>query len=329
MTDEFDDLDDYLDEFDEEILSQEPGATLPANNEPKEDKKNIENKPKTTTETGDVDELDEEAINDFNLNEFANNAGLDPQFSSQLENFMNMLDPQGNNSNNELKALFEQANSKDGETDEDEFQHTINETINRLKHSSQQVEDESTKKLDKDEELLTTLLNSLDIGGEGTGEGIEGFDELKDLLSGEGTKEGGEGGEEDVDKLADVVLKMINKLTSKDMMYDSVKSAVTNYREYFKNFKNNNKVNEENEDHKRYLEQFKHLENVLNKFDEATYNDGDAETKEFIDNEMENFNKLLPPPPGVIQDNLGDLGLDNVKWNDKEVPQDLDGCVQQ
>lgn len=317
MADEFDDLDDYLDDFDEEILSQEPGATL------------IDStgagKPEESLSKNDLTQEEEEETAD--LKEFAAAAGLDPQFSKQLESFMSMLDPQG--TGNELNSLLNNSdvNSKETKANNGKgngFQDTVNETINRLKTSSQQVEDESTQKLDKNEELLTTLLNSLDIGGN---DSLGEFNELKELLSEESMS--GEGDAGDVDKLTNVIMKMLNRLTSKEMMYDSVSTAVANYHEYFKDLKNNSKPNEENEDYKRYAKQLEHLENVKGKFDQSDYNEEDPEIRDYIDQEMENFNKILPPPPGVIQDNLADMGLDNVKWNDKEIPSDMEGCVQQ
>lgn len=318
MADEFDDLDDYLDEFDEEILSQEPGATVIDKKGGAESNLKLSNNDKAPAEEKES----------ADIKEFAAAAGLDPQFSKQLEDFMSMLDPQG--TGNELNSLLNEPDiGEKGKTTvngkENGFQDTVNETINRLKTSSQQVEDESTQKMDKNEELLTTLLNSMDIGGD---ESLEGFDELKDLLS---ENNGGAmgAGDGDVDKLTNVIMKMLNRLTSKEMMYDSVNTAVTNYHEYFKDLKNSSKPSEDNEDYKRYVMQLKHLENVKNKFDDSSYNEEDPETRDYIDQEMENFNKILPPPPGVIQDNLADMGLDNVKWSDKEIPTDLEGCVQQ
>ncbi|KAG0671405.1 Peroxisome chaperone and import receptor [Pichia californica] len=294
--DDFDDLDDYLDDFDEEILSQEPGATI------KKDENLIES-------------------NENSNNNDIINSGLDPQFNKQLENFMNMLDPNGDG--NTLNSLLDKSNNNNNNNNEIEFKQSINETINRIKSSSKQVDDESTKKMDNDEELLTTLLNSLDIDGNDN-EGFEGFQELKELL-GNDNKNNSESDGDKVDKLTNVVMKMLNRLTSKEMMYDSVNSAVQNYKEFFKE---NNSITIGN-DYERFKQQLKHLENVKNKFDDSAYNEDDEKTRDFIDQEMESFNKLLPPPTGVIQDNLGELGLDNVKWNDNEVPDDLEGCVQQ
>lgn len=306
--DDLDDLDDYLDDFDEEILSKEPGETILNKGD------NLSNNKSNERNETEINFNEDPDIDDITK--------LDPEFTKQMENFMNMLDP--NNNGNSLNDLLN--NSKPNDNKEINFQQSVNETIDRLKNSSQQVEEESTKNMNKDEELLTTLLNSLDIDGE-NGEEFEGFEELKGLLGNKNGKEGdiGEEGEnsDDVDKLTNIVMKMLNRLTSKEMMYDSVNSAVENYQVYFKNH------NKEDEDHQRYQKQLQHLENVKRQFDSKDYNENDEKIRDIIDKEMEDFNKLLPPPPGVIQDNLADLGLDNVKWNDKEVPDDLEGCVQQ
>jgi hypothetical protein len=327
MADEFDDLDDYLDEFDEEILSQEPGATIPKHENDEHSTKNKEND-------------NDDSINELkDINKMVEATGLDPDFAQSIAEFMSQLDPNGNG--NELEALLDNENESLTEFNENDtignggFQSTINETINRLKTSSQQVDEESTKKMNKDEELLTTLLNSLDIGGDVNS--FEGMDELKDLLNGfdNNINENGDTSnnnnndddDEGLDKVSNVLLKMLNRLTSKEMMYETVSSAVINYQDYFKD--NKNKTNVKPEDHERYLKQLEHLQNVKNSFDKEDYSEDDQETRDYIDQQMESYNKLLPPPPGVIQDNLGEMGLDGVKWNDKEVPNGLEECIQQ
>lgn len=257
MADEFDDLDDYLDEFDEAILSQEPGATLEHH---------------------------------------------EPELAKNVEEFMKELEPEAG------------------------FGDTINDTINRLKSANKEI-DEKSSSVNENEELLTTLLNSLDLGGDS-----EGFDELKELL-GNSNLEGlgglagdaGDGNAEDVDKLSNVLMTMLNKLTTKDMMYDTVTSAVTNYNEYFRE----NKPIKGNKDHDRYVAQLRHLNNVKEKFDSPEYDPESEDIRDYIDEQMEQFNKLLPAPEGVVQDNLGSLGLDSVNWDDNEVPKDLENCIQQ
>lgn len=253
MADEFDDLDDYLDEFDEEILSKEPGETLEKH---------------------------------------------DPELSKNVDEFIKELEPEA------------------------KFGNTINDTINRLKTSNKEI-DENVTVGDENEELLATLFNSLDIGDG------EGFDELKELLKNNNLDDLGDlpEGEDDkdVDKLSNVLMGMLNKLTTKDMMYETVSTAVTNYNLYFEK----NKPVKGNKDHDRYVSQLRHLQNVLEKFDSPDYSPDDDKVRDYIDEQMEEFNKLLPAPEGVVQDNLGGLGIDNVSWNDNEVPKDLENCVQQ
>lgn len=285
--DEFDDLDDYLDDFEEEILSQEPGATII---------------PETINEIDDISKITQ-------------SIGMNENLSNEISEFIKQLDPNGDG--NELNDVL---NSKEGMNENMGFQDTINETINRLKSSSKQVEDESSEKFTKDEELLTTLLNSLDIGGDiGS---MEGMDELKGLLNG---TNGGINDENNIDEMSNVLMNMLNKLTSKEMMYETISNAVNNYEEYFK--KDNKEV--KGDDMNRFKSQLKHLKNVKETFDKEDYNENDSNIREFIDIEMENFNKLLPPPEGVIEDNLSGLGLENFKWNEQDIPNELEGCVQQ
>lgn len=286
--DEFDDLDDYLDDFEEEILSQEPGATII---------------PETINEIDDISKITQ-------------SIGMNENLSNEISEFIKQLDPNGDG--NELNDIL---NSKEGMNGNMGFQDTINETINRLKSSSKQVEDESSEKFTKDEELLTTLLNSLDIGGDiGS---MEGMDELKGLLN--GNNNGGINDENNIDEMSNVLMNMLNKLTSKEMMYETISNAVNNYEEYFK--KDNKEV--KGDDMNRFKSQLKHLKNVKETFDKEDYNENDSSIREFIDIEMENFNKLLPPPEGVIEDNLSGLGLENFKWNEQDIPNELEGCVQQ
>lgn len=317
MSDEFDDLDDYLDEFDEEILSQEPGATV---NNDYNDK--VGAKSNTASKQDDTIFGDDELKD---ITKMAQEAGLDAGFANTFADFMKQLDP--NSNGNELTALMgEKDNGEEGETESigggGGFQSTINETINRLKTSSKQVDEESTKKMDKDEELLTTLLNSLDI--DGNGGGFEGMDELKDILSGLDDKGDQQGDEEGIDKVSNILMNMLNKLTSKEMMYDTINTTISNYDGYFQDSRN--KTNDSPQDYERYEKQLGHLQNVKKAFDAADYDEADPGVRELIDEEMERYNNLLPPPPGVVQDDLGALGLDNISWNDKDVPE---GCVQQ
>ncbi|TID18147.1 hypothetical protein CANINC_003888 [Pichia inconspicua] len=255
MADEFDDLDDYLDEFDEEILSQEPGATLKKHS---------------------------------------------PELSKTVEEFVKELEPEA------------------------KFGNTINDTINRLKTSNKSI-DETVTVGDENEELLATLLNSLDIGDG------EDFDEIKKLLKdsnlddfGKGDGDG-DGDGDDVDKLSNMLMGMLNKLTTKEMMYDTISTTVNNYNVYFEK----NKPVKGNKDHDRFVSQLRRLQNVLDKFDSPNYSPDDEVVRDYIDEQMEEFNKLLPAPEGVVEDNLGALGIDKVSWNDNEVPKDLENCVQQ
>lgn len=284
--DEFDDLDDYLDEFEEDILSQEPGATVI---------------PEDKVQSG-------EKVTNESIDDIARSLGMDEAFAENISQFMKQLDPNGNG----LEAEVEKKGKIGGG-----FQDTINETINRLKSSSKQVEDETSEKFDKDEELLTTLLNSLDIGGDVGG--LEGVDELREMLQ----KGDGEG----IDQMSDVLMNMLNKLTSKEMMYETINTAVKNYEEYFADEEQIKDVSED--DIARYRAQLKHLGNVKETFDKDDYSEDNEKYRDFIDEEMENFNKVLPPPSGVIEDNLAQLGLENFKWNENDIPNELEGCVQQ
>jgi len=250
-------------------------------------------------------------------------AELDPNLANELQTLVAQLDQPGVNI------------EKDGKNSTKNFKSALNDTINRIKESSETVDKESTKSMENanDEELLTTLLKSMDLG-DLSGEDIESqADDLLKLLG----KQGGEGSEEqDADGITNMLLDALTKLTGKDMLYDTVSQSCIKYEKFFQSHdKPSNGGNNDDltlSDYLRYEAQYQHLKNIKTRFDSTSYSDDNKDDRTYVDAEMEKFNNLYPPPEEVMDDNLNALGVDNLKWGDQDVPFDqgsLDGCQQQ
>lgn len=151
-----------------------------------------------------------------------------------------------------------------------------------------------------DHDLLTDLLASLDLGS------IDGLN-------------GDEG------DLATMLTDALAKLTTKDMLYDTIAQSCDKYEEYFASHAKPADA-QGLSDHLRYEAQFAHLKTIRDIFEAAEYADGDEAQRKRIDEEMEKFNNLAPGPEGVLDDDLKGLG---VGFGDDDVPFDVDGCQQQ
>ncbi|GMM31038.1 hypothetical protein DAMA08_037830 [Martiniozyma asiatica (nom. inval.)] len=223
-------------------------------------------------------------------------------------------------SHNGSKKLLDELNL-DSATSPD-FSGLVDATLRRVNQSTQNVDETAQENAAKgtEEDLLATLLKSLDIDGD--------FD-LEGLGLGEGDGDDGNGngnGNGDGDGLDNLLLDALSKLTSKALMYDTINSACSKYDSYMAT------IEKSNPDYERYLKQHTHMRNIKLTFDSGEYSDDNSELRDYIDAEMEKFNDLYPPPPEVMDDNLKALGADQLNWNDGDVPwdqKDLDGCQQQ
>lgn len=217
---------------------------------------------------------------------------------------------------NEIDRLVEEIESKIDNAPPQTFRSILEDTKERIKESEETVDKSAETEAPKDEELLATLLKSLDIDGD-----FEGGDLFKML------NESGEGGGD----IGDLLTEALGKLTGKEMLYDTISDSCLKYEGYFKE---NPKptTGDGLSDYLRYEAQYNHLSNIKQRFESENYSDSNDSDREFVDSEMEKFNNLYPPPAGVISDDLNAMGVEGLKFGDKDVPFDErsleEGCQQ-
>lgn len=153
--DDLDDLDDYLDDFADDILSKPPGYDLEkekntAASEPSE----AETLKETTRPEKGASEEDQLA--DLLKQLEKDSPEAKQQFESLLKDMTTLTEKTPETSNGDIE---QDANLKD----------TISSTLNRLKQSGAKV-DQSIKD-EQPDKLLAELLNQMNLDGDGSGEG--------------------------------------------------------------------------------------------------------------------------------------------------------------
>ena len=99
---------------------------------------------------------------------------------------------------------------------------------------------------------------------------------------------GGEGGDEDFSKM---LMGMMEQLTNKEILYEPMKELDDKFPGWME--KNKGKVPEE--DWKRYEEQQTLVREIVGRFEEKSYSDGNAKDREYI---VERMQKVSGIPNG-------------------------------
>ncbi|CDK24440.1 unnamed protein product [Kuraishia capsulata CBS 1993] len=156
--DDLDDLDDFLDDFQDELLEDAQ-------------KKEAESKKEVETKEATPDGENQNASDTSNIE-----LELQKQFEQLLID-MSMNDPK---TSDDLKSVMDDLKSEanDKKAGGSNFQNAISETISRLKTSGEQVDQQI--KQEQPDELLTQLLSSLG-GGDPSGL-LGGSDDISKLL---------------------------------------------------------------------------------------------------------------------------------------------------
>ncbi|KAG7810251.1 hypothetical protein KL924_002519 [Ogataea haglerorum] len=277
--DDLDDLDDLLDDFDDEILSKPPGATL------KQDQEH-------TTTQDEGPNLDDKELFGKLLKEIG---AQDPDLSKNLGGFLDDIGKQNSGSSSPRPAT------------RNNFQDVISETINRLKESGEQV-DKSIKEEDGNDELITSLLKSLDLNLD-----------LKGL-------EGQNGGVEDVGNL---LVEMLDKLSSKNVLYEPLNDLYQKFPAWLEN-----PENQQDGNYTKYQQQYAVIKQIISTFDLPDHED--KKNKEIISSKLEELQELGMPPKELLNDDLKFLnfgGNSELELDDNDIPEDInkeleDTCKQ-
>ncbi|QPG77366.1 hypothetical protein FOA43_004779 [Brettanomyces nanus] len=234
----------------------------------------------------------------------------DPELSNDLEGFLKDL-----TGKDATKLEGSSAKKDSPSNDGTNFQHVISETVNRLKTSGNNV-DKTIHEESKDDELLATLLKSLnlDIG--------------KEKQDGDGT---------DISKL---LVDMLDKLSSKTILYEPLNDLYLKFGPWLAESKNKT-----NSDYSKYQDQYEIVKKIVFKFQESSYDDDNSHDKEFINTNLEQLQELGLPPKELVNDDLNFLNFKgagnqngskdphNLEFGDDDIPEEVskeleDTCQQ-
>ncbi|KYK58338.1 peroxin [Drechmeria coniospora] len=153
---------------------------------------------------------------------------------------------------------------------EPSFQETIRRTMERMQNSGEQATAAATSGAEDD--FMADM--------------------LKHLSSGDF---GGEGGEEDFSKM---LMGMMEQLTNKDILYEPMKELDDKFPGWFER----NKETTSAEDMKRYEEQRVLVREIVVKFEDGAYSDGNSADREYIVERMQKMQAAGSPPADLVGD---------------------------
>ncbi|KAL8938029.1 MAG: hypothetical protein Q9216_004117 [Gyalolechia sp. 2 TL-2023] len=172
---------------------------------------------------------------------------------------------------------------------DESFQEAIIKTMERMQASGDRVNAAPTANQDSDD-ILARMLKEMQDGDQG---GTAGDEEFSKML-----------------------MIMMEQLTNKDILYDPMKEL----NEKFPQWISKNKTAVETEDLNRYGKQQRLVAQIVEKFEERTYSDSNAEDREYIVERMHGMQAAGSPPADLVGDMSGA----------QEALQDLNsGCPQQ
>lgn len=315
--DELDDLDDLLDDFAEEVLNKPPGegakaqqqtatAEDPSSKTPRpqteDDKEVAEEKGKESSGGGFKDMDPESAIPE-----------LDEDFAAKLKLGMDEIlgemenDPEAKKTFEALMAGMSQSTGaeysgggedKQKSTEADTsapkgFQDTISRTMNRLKESGKEM-DEQQSQSGTDQDFLAKMMKELE---NASGENVD----MSNLLD-----------------------EMLQELSSKEILYEPMKEMNDKYPEWIRK----NEANIPKEDLDRYKNQMRIVKEICDKFEDPAYSDDDDTCRKYISERMELMQKAGAPPNELMGD-LTSGSIPGFDFNDggiPKLPDELENC---
>lgn len=300
--DELDDLDDLLDDFTDEVLSKPPGslaqesskehAQEPSGQDDGDDAKASAPSTSEATTEGRAESKSTGKSEGTKAAEPSSGAAadLDEEFANKLKLGVDQLlaemgdDPEAKQSFEALMAGISQSTGSDGATgakgagssaapsssSTGGFQDTISQTMNRLKESRQDL-DEQQSQFSSEADFLAKMMKELE-SASGSGDGMD----MTNLLD-----------------------EMLQELSSKEILYEPIKEMNDKYPAWLE--KNGNSLPKD--ELERYKKQHKIVREICQKFEAPDYSDNDAETRKFITDRMQEMQDSGAPP----QELMGDL----------------------
>ncbi|KAH6655664.1 Pex19 protein [Truncatella angustata] len=151
-----------------------------------------------------------------------------------------------------------------------DFQETIRRTMERMQASGDQATAEAAAQGSEDD-FLAEMMKA-----------------MKDMP-------GAEGSEEDFSK---VLMGMMEQLTNKEILYEPMRELNEKFPAWME--KNGKTLKKEDKD--RYEEQQRLVGEMVAKFEEPTYKDGNAADREYVVERMQKMQAAGSPPPDLVGD---------------------------
>lgn len=234
------------------------------------------------------------------------------EFEKLIEGFSNQLSGKDldelakatRNLNVDSEKPASTTNSQPGE--KKSFQDTINQTMNRLNESKQEI-DESVK-TNADEEFLEKMLKE---------------------ISGMAAEDGEGDGDVDMTKL---IYELLSQVSSKEVLYEPIKELDTNFDDWLKE----NKPKLSAKEYENYVNQRKVAKEIVEIFEDPKYNDESTDTRKKITSKMELLQSYGSPPMDLLKNTgdgplkeLEDMGLPDLSNFDPSQMPDMENCAQQ
>jgi len=161
------------------------------------------------------------------------------------------------------------------------FEDTIRRTMERMSTSDATATSAATQSANSEEDMLAQLLKAMETEGGGGADGEDG-------------------------ELSKMFLGMMEQLTNKDMLYEPMKELDEKFPEWLAKKEQEGKLPAE--DMTRYRNQRAIVREIVGKFEERGYSDGDPRCREFIWERMQRMQNEGSPPEDLIANPFPGMG---------------------
>ncbi|CAI2167554.1 18515_t:CDS:2 [Funneliformis geosporum] len=294
ITDDLDDLDELFDEVLDDFSSQSTSNKLsgssaskfPSNATP--DNRGDQVDPHTQVDDEYAKQLAAD-MEDF-VKEMEDNEELRMAMQGFMKNIGDVDDNFVNNLNGTNGTSVERSNN-DGKSTTDSkgtsFQDKINQTMNKLQNSSEQLDAEITE---GSNDLMEEMMKHLESVGN-----LPGLAENGDM---EEIFKGGE-----VEKMFEV---MMEALATKDYLYEPMKEFAQKYPKWLEE----NKGKVPPEDYTRYEKQSEYIHKIIEKYEAQDFDENNEQQNKVIINLMQELQDFGQPPPEIINELAPGMDLD-------------------